>query len=403
MTVTCADCGSTQTLPPVPAHGIAECQRCDRVLERRRWTQVDVTFACAIASFILLPPAFFLPIMQSTIGNFVFQRSRLFECVSEIYAAVWFPFAFGFLFFAFVFPALRALLLVLVLGSIRWGWRIPEVGRFFRWSEELRIFSMPDVVAIAGIVAYFRASIPADVDVLLGAWCYLAVAVLMGIADLCLDRRAVWSSIFPDQPSDRPVHAASCTVCELTLGPEYENTRVCPRCGAALGASLMIHFVPSATAVAACIPLFPPSYSFAVMVNDRITGVWEHTILGTVQMLADYGQWEFGLVVLVTGVLMPLIVLVMFLWLLLRVPFPSHHGLVRRTRAYRTLKRLVRWPMIIPFIAAIAAPIVDFRNIDDIVAGPGATPFFALIVLLMIAVRTFEPRLMWMAAGERAE
>jgi paraquat-inducible protein A len=199
------------------------------------------------------------------------------------------------------------------------------------------------------------------------------------------------------------VHAASCTVCELTLGPEYENTRVCPRCGAALGASLMLHFLPSATAVAACIPLFPPAYSFAVMVNDRITGVWEHTILGTVQMLADYGQWEFGLVVLDTGVLMPLIVLVMFLWLLLRVPFPSHHGLVRRTRAYRTLKRLVRWPMIIPFIAAIAAPIVDFRNIDDIVAGPGATPFFALIVLLMIAVRTFEPRLMWMAAGERAE
>jgi len=56
--------------------------------------------------------------------------------------------------------------------------------------------------------------------------------------------------------------------------------------------------------------------------------------------------------------------------------------------------------MIIPFIAAIAAPIIDFRGIDDIVAGPGATPLFMLIILLMLAVRYFEPRLMWKTAGE---
>jgi len=60
----------------------------------------------------------------------------------------------------------------------------------------------------------------------------------------------------------------------------------------------------------------------------------------------------------------------------------------------------VRWPMILPFIAAIAAPIVKYRGIDDIVAGPGATPLFAIITLLMLAVRLFEPRLMWLTAGE---
>jgi uncharacterized paraquat-inducible protein A len=56
--------------------------------------------------------------------------------------------------------------------------------------------------------------------------------------------------------------------------------------------------------------------------------------------------------------------------------------------------------MIIPFIAAIAAPIVDFRGIDDIVAGPGATPLFMLITLIMLAMRLFEPQLMWKTAGE---
>jgi uncharacterized paraquat-inducible protein A len=55
--------------------------------------------------------------------------------------------------------------------------------------------------------------------------------------------------------------------------------------------------------------------------------------------------------------------------------------------------------MIIPFIAAIAAPIVDFRGVDDIVAGPGATPLFMLIALIMLAIRLFEPQHMWRTAG----
>jgi paraquat-inducible protein A len=403
MTITCADCGSTQTIPPLPPHAIAECQRCDRVLDRRTWNQMDVTLAASIASFALLTPAFFLPVMESTIWNFAFKRSRLVSSVGEIYNEVWFPFAFGFLFFAFVFPALRSLFLVLVLGSIRFGWKLPQPGRFFRWNEELRMWSMADVVAIAGIIAYYRAAIPADVVILLGGYCYLAVAVLMNVADLFLNRRAVWSAIYPD-PVVHPAHVeTSCTVCQFTVGKEWGGRHVCPRCGAVLGANMVLHFVPPAAAVAATLPLFLPAYTFALMVNDRITGAWEHTLVGTIQLLADYGQWEMSLVVLITGAILPLVVLVALIWLLARVPFPNHHGLVLRTRTYRTIKRLVRWPMILPFIAAIAAPIVDFRNIDDIVAGPGATPFFALIVLMMLAVRTFEPRLMWQAAGEPTE
>ena len=93
-----------------------------------------------------MPAAVFMPLMDSTIRNLVFEESRLVSSVPVIYREVWFPFAFGFLFFAFLFPALRALLLVIVLGSLRWGWRVWQRGRIFRWSEELRIWSMTDVV-----------------------------------------------------------------------------------------------------------------------------------------------------------------------------------------------------------------------------------------------------------------
>ncbi|HEX2255061.1 MAG TPA: paraquat-inducible protein A [Thermoanaerobaculia bacterium] len=402
MTITCADCGSAQLLPEVPPRAVAECHRCDRVLERRAATHLGVSMAAATAMLVLLPFAAFLPLMRSTIRNLVFESSRLITSVPVIYQEVWFPFALGFLLFAVLLPGLRALALVVVLGSIRWGWPTPELGRIFRWNQELRVWSMTDVVVVAGVATYFRAAAPADVDVLLGAWCYMTVAALALTADLTLDRRKVWNAIFPDLAAPPAGRFVSCGVCELAA-PGMAPRDPCPRCGAALDRDVTRRFVPSLMALAAAIPLTAPAYDYAVIVNDQLMGLWEFTILGTVQLMADRGLWLLGFVLLVAGVVIPVVELVGFGWLFARVRFPERKRLVERTRTYRLLRSLVRWPMVIPFIAAIAAPIVDFPGIDDILAGPGATPFFLLVVLLVLVVRTFEPRLMWRAAGEAPE
>ncbi len=386
-------------IPTLPRRGLAECHRCDRLLDRHGWARLDLSFGASLAILILLPPAMFLPFLSSTIRNLVFAQSRLISSVPVIYSQVWFPFAIGFLFFAFLFPAVRALLLVLVLGSVRWEWRIPQVGRLFRWEEELRLWSMTDVVSVAGLLAYYRAAAPAKVDVEPGAWCYLAVAVLAWISDRALDRRGIWNSILPDRTEPPEPGLSSCGVCEIAL-ESYHPGDACPRCGATLGRDITRVFVPVLGLVAAAFPLVIPAYFYSVIVNDQITGVWEFTVLGTIQMLADRGLWEFGVVVLVAGVFIPLMEVLILLWLLIRIYLPSRRGLVLQTRAYRLLHRLVRWSMIIPFIAAIAAPIINFPHIDDVFAGPGATPFFLLIGLIMLAIRLFEPRLMWRAVGE---
>jgi len=401
MTITCADCGAIQRIPELQPGATAECHRCDRLLARRPLSAgLDVALACAAARFILLPPAVFLPLLDSSIKNLVFEESRLVSSVGTIYSEVWFPFAFGFMFFAFLFPALRALFQILVLGSLKFGLPLWQRGRIFRWSEELRTWSMTDVVVIAGIVAYIRANISAQVEVRLGAWCYVAVAILVFLGDRALDNREVWNAIHPDltvSPDRRNV--ASCDVCEMTV-MDRRSGDPCPRCGSRLDRGIMPRYAPALGAIAAAVPLALPSYAAAVMVNTNLTGVIEHTVLGTVQLLADRGYWQFGVIVLVAGVAVPIVELVSMSWLLARIRFPEPHGLVLRTRVFRVMKRLVRWPMIIPFIAAIAAPIVDFQGIDDIVAGPGATPLFMLIALLMFAVRMFEPKLMWRTAGE---
>src|SRR5688572_6598237 len=129
MTIACADCGAMQVIPPLPPGATVACHRCDRLLGRRSRTGFDLTLSCAVLIFVLLPPAVFMPLMDSTIRNLVFEESRLVSSVAVIYREVWFPFAFGFLFLAFLFPALRALFQIVVFTSIRTGWRIWQRGR----------------------------------------------------------------------------------------------------------------------------------------------------------------------------------------------------------------------------------------------------------------------------------
>lgn len=125
-------------MPELPGPGTVECYRCDRVLDRRPRAPLEATFALAAAMFILLPPAVFMPLMDSTIQNLLFEESRLVSSVPVIYSEVWFPFAFGFLFFAFLFPALRALFLMVVLSSLLWGFRVWQRGRIFRWRSWIK-------------------------------------------------------------------------------------------------------------------------------------------------------------------------------------------------------------------------------------------------------------------------
>ncbi|MCI0636510.1 MAG: paraquat-inducible protein A, partial [Actinobacteria bacterium] len=60
-----------------------------------------------------------------------------------------------------------------------------------------------------------------------------------------------------------------------------------------------------------------------------------------------------------------------------------------------------RWSMVDVFVDAFTAALVQLQPLMSVAPAPGLFFFAAVVVLTMLAVESFDPRLLWDAASER--
>jgi paraquat-inducible protein A len=73
----------------------------------------------------------------------------------------------------------------------------------------------------------------------------------------------------------------------------------------------------------------------------------------------------------------------------------SPHHPHQRALLFRVIEFVGRWSMLDVFVVALMVGLVHFRGLAIIEAGPGAAAFGAVVVLTMMAARSFDPRLIW--------
>jgi paraquat-inducible protein A len=62
---------------------------------------------------------------------------------------------------------------------------------------------------------------------------------------------------------------------------------------------------------------------------------------------------------------------------------------------YRCIVFVGRWSMLDIFMISILASVVNLGGVAQVIAGPAATAFAAVVVLTMFAAKSFDPRLLW--------
>lgn len=397
--VACPDCGLVQRLPMARRRHIAECRRCARLLAGAATGRVDAPLALALTALLLLVPATVEPLLSVASHG----AARVCWLSSGIYG-LWHE-GFGVLAvivaaFSLAFPYLYLAALVGTLGALRLGAR-EHLGALFRWIMRVRAWMMLEIFLVGCFVAYSRLRLVVGVRVLAGGWCLMGATLALLLALTQLDERTVWEALPLRQArkgrspgGEARARAIACTACELLVSGVHAGD-ACPRCRAALHERKPYAFRVTASLVAAGFLLYVPANALPVLTLVSFGHEQSNTIITGVLELIHNRLWPLALIVFLASIVVPLLKLCGLTWMLLATLQGSPRALIARTRYFRLIDTVGSWSNIDVFVASVLVALLQFGAIAQARAGAGLTAFAAVVIITMVATRTFDPRLMW--------
>jgi paraquat-inducible protein A len=413
----CRDCGQMQILPALPPGARAVCHRCDAVLRHTRRDPLVLPLALNISALILFGLGSSLSLVSDTTAG----QQRIADLITgpatleqyglwEVAAVV--------LVTTVVAPLARILCMLTVLIGLRLK-RPPTVLRtIFAWVEHLRPWSMVEIYLLGLFVAYVRLNDIALVDLGPAVYALGGLMVIMVMADHLLDRQAVWEALEPlNRRRHRGLDANPAT--RDRPAPEFHRWRIgcdtcglvsrsapgmrCSRCGFRLRVRKPGSIARTWAFSIAAMVLYIPANIYPVLTVVQLGSGQPSTILGGVRELLDLGMWPLAALVFFASVAVPVLKLIGLGILLISTHSGSGWALHDRTVLYRIVDAIGRWSMIDIFMESILVALVQFGKLASVYPGPGAIAFATVVILTMLAARSFDPRLMWDSARDKAE
>lgn len=400
MTIACSDCGTLQDLPRLEVGTVAICPTCAHWMERTSGRSVTAGLACSLATFLLLFPANLLPLMSVSVLGMT-RQSEIVSGVTTLWDGQWVIVAALVGAFVLVLPFVRFGLLALVLAHVYFRRNPSWLGPAFRWCLNLDPWAMPDVFLIGFAIGYSRVASDLTVSIEAGGFCLIAAAVLCLLSRAAIDRRTVWRAISPERNAPDPTaEAISCEVCELVLPGEWEG-HSCPRCRMRVTSRRPEAIHRTAALLIAGLALYIPANVYPMSVAVQAGREVPHRIIDGVKELFQAGFWPLGVIIFCTSIAIPLVKLLGLGWLLLSIRRRWTRRLVFKAWFYRFIDEIGRWSSVDVFTIAVFVPLMRFDGLASARADWGATAFILVVVLTMMASRSFDPRLLWDAAYER--
>jgi paraquat-inducible protein A len=190
----------------------------------------------------------------------------------------------------------------------------------------------------------------------------------------------------------------SCTTCGLLSRPAPHGQRGhCPRCGALLTTPTHASIQTTWALVIAAAVLYIPANSLPVLVSTSLGSSQSDTIISGVAYLYESGSWPLALIVLIASVIVPLGKLAALAYLLITVQLGSVRNNQDRTRLYRLVELVGRWSMLDVFVDSFIVALVQLEPLMSVKPGTGVALFMSVVVLTVLAARSFDQRLIWNA------
>jgi paraquat-inducible protein A len=381
----------------------AHCQRCRGLLRHYSAQGLDRTLALSLGGLILIVIANTLPFMTLDIQGRL-ETADLITGASELFNRGMYVLAGAVLATTILAPLVKVGSTIYVLLGLRMRRPPPYLPRVFRLVELLTPWAMVEVYMLGVFVAYVKLVDLANIHIGIALYALATLMLTMAAANATIDTDLVWEEMEERGlvPRRQPAPAGarlSCHGCGLVLSAAAELSP-CPRCGAKLHRRRPNSLTRCAALVATAIILYIPANVYPVMTIISFGSGFPSTIIEGVKELLAGGMWPLALLVFFASITVPVLKLLGLIFLMLSVRFKSRWRLRDRTLLYRIVDAIGRWSMIDIFMVSILVALVRAGSIATIEPGVGATSFAAVVIITMMAAMSFDPRLMWDAAGE---
>lgn len=186
-----------------------------------------------------------------------------------------------------------------------------------------------------------------------------------------------------------------CLVCRTTVRDAKAAHLTCPRCHARLHARKPHSLALTTMLVIGAAVLYVPANVLPVMNTRTLFDDESDTIMSGVLVLLQSGSWPIAMLVFIASIVVPLLK-ILALGVLLYSAWrgsPSHR--LQRSKLFRMVEFIGRWSMLDIYAISLLATLVQIQSFASIIVGWGAWAFGAVVVLTLLAARTFDERLLW--------
>jgi paraquat-inducible protein A len=188
----------------------------------------------------------------------------------------------------------------------------------------------------------------------------------------------------------------SCEACGLLSRPAPgEEEGHCPRCAHETVFRKRQSIQRTWAFLIAAAVCYIPANVLPVLTTTTATGNESDTILQGVVLLWSPTGWPLSLIVLFASIMIPSAKIIALAYLLISVQRGSIRNNEQRIRLFRTVEFIGRWSMVDVFVDTFTAALIQLQPLMSVEPGPGLFFFAAVVVLTMLAVECFDPRLIW--------
>ena len=194
--IRCHDCDLLQRVGPVPPDASATCSRCGATLFAYKPHGFERAFILYLAALLLLVIANAFPFLTLKVQGQL-QSSHLISGAIDLYRKGMPEIAVAVILFVVVFPLLKILIGLAVVGPLTFGRKLPGANALYRLFDKLHPWAMMEIFLLGVLVAYTKLIDLATVEIGPSLIAFVGLILAMIAADSAVDPHDVWERLSP--------------------------------------------------------------------------------------------------------------------------------------------------------------------------------------------------------------